>query len=136
MYDIIEPIIHKATVMDLRINIKNTGLSIGDTAELHLNEDGCVSVFATALRRGFFLRRRVLCRVGQLGPQASQMLTPALRRGERLRVRIVGLTPEHLAPEGKAEMHISVWGTIRHVDARTASSASTRALPAKPPAGL
>lgn len=114
MQDIIEAIIHKAAVCDLQTAIRHTGLSIGDAAELHLCDDGSVAVWGKISKRSFLIRRNVLAHIGFLGPQASKILTPSLRRGDHLRVRVVGLTPEHLAPDGKAEMHVSVWGTIRH----------------------
>jgi hypothetical protein len=119
LQEIIEPIIHKAAVIDLQIPLKPTGLSIGDAAELHLGDDGRISVYTHISKRSFLFRRRVLAHVGFLGPQAGPLLSAALRRGDHLRVRIVGLTPEHLAPNGKSEMHISVWGTTRHFYART-----------------
>lgn len=114
MQDIIEPIIHKAAVCDLQTRIQHTGLSIGDPAELHLCDDGRVAVYTKINKRSFLLRRRMLAHIGDLGAQASQILAPALRRGDYMRVRVVGLTPEHLAYDGKAEMHISVWGNMRH----------------------
>jgi len=114
MQDIIEAIINKAAVCDLQTAIRNTGLCIGDAAELHLCDDGRVAVWATIRKSRFLIRRRVLAHLGNLGPQACQILTPALRRGDHLRVRVVGLTPEHLAPDGRAEMHVSVWGNLRH----------------------
>ncbi|MGB3279436.1 MAG: hypothetical protein WBA92_09620 [Pseudorhodobacter sp.] len=114
MQDIIEPIIHKAAVIDLKIALKNTGLSIGDTAELHLTDEGKIAVYAHIRKRSFLFHRRKLALIGHLGAKATPLLTPALRRGDYLRVRVVGLTPEHLASDGKAEMHVSVWGTARH----------------------
>lgn len=114
MQDIIEPIIHKAAVRDLTLRLKTTGLSIGDTAELRMDADNRITVFAPILRRRFFIRRAVLRHVGYLGPNATALLTPMLQRDDHLRVRIVGLTPEHLASDGKAEMYVSVWGTTRH----------------------
>lgn len=114
MQDIIEPIIHKATVYDLTMPLKSTGLSIGDTAELRLADDDRIAVYAHMSQRRFFIRRSVLRHFGYLGPSATVLLDPILRRGDHLRVRIVGLTPEHLATNGQAEMHVSVWGTARH----------------------
>ncbi|MDN5785959.1 hypothetical protein [Pseudorhodobacter sp.] len=110
MHEIIEPLIHKASVSGLCVQIRKTGLSIGDVAELGLADDGRIAVYARIVKRGFLLRRPVRALVGYLGHQASQILTPALRRGAPLRVRVVSLTPEHLAPGGKAEMSVSVWG--------------------------
>ena len=115
MQESIEPIIHKAAVIGLEISFRESGLSIGDVAELHLQDDGQIAVYAVVSRRGFLIRRRRLTRIGYLGPQAGPLLLPALRKGDYLRVRVVGLTPEHLAPDGRAEMSISVWGNISHL---------------------
>lgn len=115
MQDNIEAIIHKAAVCDLQTTIRTTGLSIGDVAELHLGDDGTVAVWGVISKTRFLIRRKVLAHIGNLGPQASKILTPALRRGEHLRVRVVGLTPEHLATDGKAEMSVSVWGNARNL---------------------
>lgn len=131
MQDIIEPIIHKAAVTSLEIKLKDTGLSIGDTAELHLNDDGRIAVYAIVSRRGFLIRRRRLTRLGFLGPQAAPLLLPALRKGDYLRVRVVGLTPEHLAADGRAEMSISVWGNISHLLHKTRQAAPEKGM-AKP----
>jgi hypothetical protein len=117
VHDIIEPLLHKAAVRDLLRPIRNSGLSIGDTAQLHLTEDGRIAVWATLRYTRFFLPRRSLLPLGHLGADAGQILTPALRRGDHLRVRVVGLTPEHLSPDGQAEMHISVWGNARYLPA-------------------
>jgi hypothetical protein len=114
MQDIIEPIIHKAAVCDLTMTLRTSGLSINDPAELRLSDDDRVAVYARTLKRSFFIRRSVLRHLGYLGASATVLLTPILRRGDHLRVRIVGLTPEHLASDGQAEMHVSVWGTARH----------------------
>jgi hypothetical protein len=55
-----------------------------------------------------------------------------LGRNDHLRVRIVGLTPEHLATDGKAEMYVSVWGATRHLSQsktiRTATAPSASAV--------
>ncbi|MGO4909427.1 hypothetical protein ACEN2J_13975, partial [Pseudorhodobacter sp. W20_MBD10_FR17] len=117
MQDIIEPILHQAAVCDLTMALKSTGLSIGDTAELRLGDDHRVAVYAHILRRRLFIRRSVLRHVGYLDAHAAMVLAPNLRNDEHLRVRIVGLTPEHLAHDGRAEMHVSVWGTARHASA-------------------
>lgn len=111
---IIEPIIHKAAVKDLRHPLRNAGLSIGDTCELHLGDDDRIAVYVHILRRRFLIRRRVWAIIGYLGAQANPLLSPALRRGDPLRVRLVGLTPEHLSTGGTPEMYISVWGNTQH----------------------
>lgn len=117
MNDLLQPLIHKAAVHSITVNVARTGLSIGAPAELHTLPDGRVGVFVQ-LKRWFLglIPRQVMALVGVLGPHATALIAPAVERGESLRVRIVGLTPEHLASEGAGpEIHISVWGDPRHI---------------------
>lgn len=131
MQDMLQPLIHKAAVHSIAVNVARTGLSIGDTAHLALLPEGGVGVFAVVSRPILgLIPRKVTLLLGILGPQASQLITPAVEKGEQLRVRIVGLTPEHLAiPPMGAEVHISVWGDPRHLSAWTHPTKSGRADP-------
>ncbi|TGD43140.1 hypothetical protein EEB11_09880 [Pseudotabrizicola sediminis] len=117
MNDLLQPLIHKAAVRDIAVNVARTGLSIGSEAELHPLPDGRIGVFARLDRRFLgLIPRKVTVLVGVLGPQASALIAPAVERGELLRVRIVGLTPEHLTSPGMGpEVHVSVWGDPRHI---------------------
>lgn len=135
MQDVFQPLIHKAAVHEIAVNIARAGLSIGDEAELHALPDGRIGVFARLSRRLLgLIPRQVTVHIGTLGPQARAFLSPAVEGGESLRVRIVGLTPEHLTVEGgRPEIHISVWGNPRHLAAQpfdTAAPAETTAPPA------
>jgi len=112
MQDMLQPILHKAPLVGLCRGINRTGLSIGDPAELLASAEGGIEVAARIRRRFLFFSRKQLCVIGQLGPAASELVAPMLLRSDRLRVRIVGITPEHLAPDGRAEMHVSVWGHV------------------------
>ncbi len=117
MYDLLQPLIHKAAVHNITVNVARTGLSIGAPAELHMLPDGRVGVFVQ-VKRWFLglIPRQVTLLVGLLGPHATALIAPAVDRNELLRVRIVGLTPEHLAAEGAGpEIHVSVWGDPRHI---------------------
>ena len=119
MHDQLHPILHKAAVSSLAVNVARTGLSIGDTAELHLMEDDSIGVFAERRRRlfGVFPRKSLLF-LGLLDAAATATLTPALHQGGHLRIRIVGLTPEHLSPTGIPEAYVSVWGEQRQLPKR------------------
>lgn len=130
MQDLLQPLIHKAAVQDIAVHIARSGLSIGDEAELHLLAEECIGVFALRHRRFLgLIPRRVSTLIGVLGPQAGAILTPAVENGELLRVRIVGLTPEHLVTAGgRPEIHISVWGDPRVLPA--AKQGPQRPLPA------
>jgi hypothetical protein len=117
MQDLMQPLIHKAAVHDIALNIARNRLSIGDEARLIALPDGRIGVFTTLARRFLgIIPRQVTVLIGALGPQASQLIAPAVQAGELLRVRIVGLTPEHLATQARGpEVHISVWGDPRHI---------------------
>ncbi len=125
MQDILQVLIHKAPVQGLLLHIGRSGLCIGDAAELQLQADGRIAIFAQAKRPLLgVLPRRSLRHLGFLGPAATAVMTDPLRHSDHLRVRIVGLTPEHLAPNGEAEVYISVWSNTH------------RLMAARPPAPL
>jgi hypothetical protein len=111
------PLIHKAPVEDLVIHVARTGLAIGDHAWLDRLGDGRIGVFAN-LRQPFLgvfpRQRRGL--LGHLGPMAEEIVAPSLAHGDDLRVRIIDLTPEHLANGYPPEVYISVWGDPRHLN--------------------
>ncbi|GLS86326.1 hypothetical protein GCM10010873_13000 [Cypionkella aquatica] len=116
MQDILQVLIHKAPVQGLLLHIGKSGLCIGDAAELHLQNDGKIAIHAQAKRPLLgLLPRRSLRHLGHLGPAATNVMTEPLRHGDHLRVRIVGLTPEHLSPDGAAEVYISVWSNTHRL---------------------
>lgn len=110
------PILHKAPVEGIKVHVARAGLVIGDVAALDRLPDGRIGVFALARQPIFGIiprRRRTL--IGHLGPMAEDLLTPALAQGDALRIRIIDLTPEHLANGFPPEIYISVWGDPRHL---------------------
>ena len=111
MHETLRPLIHKAQVLGLQIHVGRAGLCLGDAARAVPLDDGTIGVMARVRSPRLVLIPRQKDRVlGRLGPAASRILAPELAQGRPLRLRIVGLTPEHLAgPEG-AEVHISAWG--------------------------
>lgn len=135
MNDLLQPLIHKAEVRELAVHVGRTGLSIGDRAELVALDDGRVGVVARVRRRFLGLipgTRAVL--IGTLGPEGSRLVGPAVGRAEPLRVRIVGLTPEHLAEAGRGpEVHVSVWGDARAVVTPAGSAPAAPATRATEP---
>jgi hypothetical protein len=110
------PLIHKAPVEGLAIHVARTGLAIGDAAWLDRLSDGRVGVFAR-LKQPLFglIPRHREGLVGHLGPVAEEIIAPSLAHGDDLRVRIIDLTPEHLANGYPPEVYISVWGDPRHL---------------------
>lgn len=111
MHETLRPLIHKAQVLGLQIHVGRAGLCLGDAAEAISLEDGTIGV-AARIRRpllGLIPRQKQMV-LGRLGPAASRILMPELAQGRPLRLRIVGLTPEHLAGPDGAEVHISAWG--------------------------
>jgi len=109
MHDPMQPILAMTRLTDLRVHVAQSGLSIGDSATAAGTSDGSVAIFAPVRRYllGLF-RHHPMRLLGHLSPAASGLIAPALRAGQPFRVRIVGLTPEHLAPE--PQVHISIWG--------------------------
>ncbi|MDQ2066537.1 hypothetical protein Q9295_09135 [Xinfangfangia sp. CPCC 101601] len=111
MRDIIEPILPQVPVEGIALHIGRSRLSMGDAVVPRLMADGQVGLWARVVRPwmgiipvwrdGF---------IGQLGPVASEILAPAIEAGQKMRLRVVMLTPEHLAGDGQPEIHVSIWG--------------------------
>lgn len=114
MPDRLEPILPQVPVEGLAIHIGRARLSMGDAAEARLLPDGRVGVFARVYRPflGLVPMRRVTF-LGHLGPIAAGIVAPALLEGAPLRLRVVSLTPEHLAGSGPPEIYVSIWGDPR-----------------------
>lgn len=110
------PLIHKAPVEGLTVHVARTRLAIGDPAWLDRLSDGRIGVFAEVrqLVLGLFPRQRPTL-LGHLGPVAEEIVAPSLAHGDPLRVRIIDLTPEHLANGHPPEVYVSVWGDPRHL---------------------
>jgi hypothetical protein len=104
------PLIHKAKVQGLLVQVARSGLSLGDEASIVQLEDGRIGILARIRVRILGLvtvqRQRV---IGHFGPQASDLIRPELDRAEGMRLRVVGVTPEFLAGPDGAEVHVSVW---------------------------
>lgn len=111
MIETLHPILPKTPIFGLRCHVARSGLCIGDSAALSLSDSGEVAISARINRRflGLVPYRREEC-LGHLGPVVARILAPALAGGHPLRVRIVGITPEHLCGAHGPEVHVSVWG--------------------------
>ncbi len=130
------PLIHKAPVEGLQVNVARAGIAIGDTAWLDRLTDGRVGVFAS-LRQpilGLIPRQRAGL-VGHLGPVAEEIVAPSLAHGDALRVRIIDLVPEHLSNGFPPEVYISVWGDPRHLQPILLATGLADNLQDPPPPG-
>lgn len=114
MHDIMEPILPQVPVEGIALHIGRSGLSMGDAAEARLMADGRIGIWSRLSQPflGLVPRRRDVL-LGHLGPVAGLIATHALEVGAPLRVRVVMLTPEHLAGENQPEIHVSIWGDPR-----------------------
>ncbi|MCL4066348.1 hypothetical protein M3484_07180 [Pseudomonas sp. GX19020] len=110
MTERLEAILPQVPVEGIAVHIGRAGICMGDMAEARLLPDGRVGIYAMVRRRlmGIIPVRR-MSYLGHLGPVAERILAPALIEGLMLRLRIVVLTPEHLATSGPPEIHVSVW---------------------------
>jgi len=120
-------ILHKTPLVPLAEAPASFGLTLGDSVELHADPTG--SVTAVFWRKGPWLlgRRARQVPIGQLLPEAADMVAPALRHGNGLRVRVVEICPAHLSAEGQDAVCLSVWGDRdRLAQARTREAGMAR----------
>lgn len=111
MSERLDPILPQVPVEGIAIHIGKAGLCMGDAASAALLPDGRVGIYAVVKRPRFgFIPMRRQTYLGHLGPVAAHILAPALAEGVPLRLRVVVLTPEHLARSGPPEIYVSVWG--------------------------
>ena len=135
MFEPMQVILAKTTLTALQVHIGKSGLAIGDSVYLRLMDDGQIGVIAklTHYRLGLFPYKAQTL-VGLIPPIDRASLLPHMSGAETMRVRIVTLTPEHLAPDRRAELAVSVWGVMRFVRAPTASRPAVKTAPPPEPA--
>src|SRR5690606_27988007 len=106
MAERLDPILPQVPVEGIAVHIAKSGIGMGDTAQAVLMPDGRVGVYALVKKRwlGLFSTRK-LGYLGHMGPIPEQVLAPALAEGVSMRLRIVVLTPEHLATNGPPEIY-------------------------------
>lgn len=110
------PMLAKVPIHGLKLHVGQSGLSLGDSVDVALDNENKVSVTAVVRHRflGIFPYERS-SRLGHLGPVVDRLLVPLLQEGRELRVRIVAISPEHLCGQGGPEVFVSVWGVPRKV---------------------
>jgi hypothetical protein len=123
-------ILHKTPLVPLAETPATFGLTLGDSVELQADASGAVT--AVFWRKGrwssLFGGRARQVPIGQLVPEAADMIAPALRYGTDLRVRVVEICPAHLSAAGQDAVCLSVWGDRdRLVRAREREAAHERA---------
>lgn len=111
MQHALHPILSKARVHGLAINVAKSGLCLNDPAELRITDEGVLEVHAI-IRRPLLglIPRAARLPLGHLGPHTVARIAPYLRDETPLRLRIVGLTPEYIA---QPEIFVSIWGAFR-----------------------
>jgi len=94
------------------LTVDRTPVWLAPTAPIRLlpEPDGHTGAYAEGPSRLFGLLPGGRVRIGALGPEARDLLAPAIEAGKPLRVRIVELAQAHLAPDGRARIAVSVWG--------------------------
>ncbi|MFE3836793.1 hypothetical protein [Pseudogemmobacter sonorensis] len=114
MAERLEPILPQVPVEGIAVHIGRARLCMGDAVRATLLPQGKVGIVGRVRRPilGFIPAWRETY-LGHLGPLAESILAPALAEGVGLRLRVVQLTPEHLATSGPPEIHVSVWGDPR-----------------------
>lgn len=104
-------ILPKTLLGNLTVKPHTSGLRVGAQATLELLDDQKVAAFVTCPSRwpfGWGTQRFI--RAGYLGETASNLLTPALEKQAKMRVRVIEIEPAHLSRTRKDEVYLSVWG--------------------------
>jgi len=129
--DILQPLLAQAQVAEIAFNVARSGLTLGDKASLAIADEGRVAVLAETSAPFLLWSRRKMRLLGYLSPADGAIVLPRLEANDLLRVRIVGLTPEHLGQDGRAGMQISIWGHQPYIrqDAKHSDSPVQLAVP-------
>ncbi|WP_333828115.1 hypothetical protein [Pararhodobacter sp.] len=132
-------ILHKTPLLPLAKAPPSFGLTLGDSVDLRADTKGTVT--ALFWRKGFWLpligQRGRLVPIGQLAPEAAELIAPALRQGADLRVRVVEICPAHMSARGQDAICVSVWGDhdrLAQARERDAMFVHTHASEAREPA--
>ena len=101
----------KTPVINLEVDLKKMGISIGDDLTLVQADKGDFFLYFQPKQS---LLSRVLInkrpkRLGQLEADVSVNLAVHLDPKNHLRIRVVDATPKHLSKDGIDRLHVSIW---------------------------
>ena len=101
----------KTPVINLEVDLKKKGISIGDDLTLVQADKGDFFLYFQP-RQGFlsriFINKRPK-RLGQLEADVSANLAANLDPKKHVRIRIVDATPKHIAKDCIDRLHVSIW---------------------------
>ena len=101
----------KTPVVNLEVDLKKKGISIGDDLSLVMTDKGDFFLYfepkQSFLSRIFIQKRSR--RLGQLEAEVSANLAVNLDSKDHARVRVVDATPKHIAKDGIDSLYVSIW---------------------------
>lgn len=101
----------KTPVINLEVDLKKKGISIGDELTLSMTDIGDFFLYFQP-NQGFLSRifiNKGPMRLGQLQTEVSDALAVRLDPKDHLRIRVVDATPKHLSKEGADSLYVSIW---------------------------
>jgi len=101
----------KTPVINLEVDLKKKGISIGDDLILDQSDKGDFFLYFQP-KQGFlsriFLNKRPK-RLGQLEADVSVNLVVNLDPKNHVRIRVVDATPKYLSKDGTDSLFVSIW---------------------------
>jgi hypothetical protein len=101
----------KTPVINLEVDLKKKGISIGDDLSLAMTDKGDFFIYfqpnQSFLSRIFINKRPR--RLGQLETEVSDELAACLDPNDHVRIRVVDATPKYLAKDGVDSLFVSIW---------------------------
>ena len=101
----------KTPVINLEVDLKKKGISIGDDLSLAMTDNGDFFAYFQP-KQGFlsriFINKRPK-RLGQLEAEVSVNLAVNLDHRNHVRIRVVDATPKYLSKDGTDSLYVSIW---------------------------
>ena len=101
----------KTPVINLEVDLKKKGISIGDDLSLVMTDKGDFFVYfqpKQSFLSRIFINKRPR-RLGQLETEVSDELAVCLDPKAHVRIRVVDATPKYLAKDGVDSLFVSIW---------------------------